>query len=563
MLSDSETMTLFKSTAVKKREALSALNHFNALSGHYTNSYQKVCDDIFINTKKRLGLASTRYNTVLNFFKEFKFTASMDNKLSAKLNEISDKERSAEIRDKTSEEALDAGLGMFYSDLRFLVDGANKLQSSKESDTVGNMMRDIIRKMEAEVRELVERTRKNYSTLQTKGQSIARRLQEFNRSFNVSIKDNEIGSRCAVDTIDGLVTYRNRLQALVDSLAQYGKDVLGYREAAVELGHKYNQSLKHALTAFTKSFSEFFGDINNLRFGRSLAHISAIDLDANRGEYFDLASLIHCRRDLEAILANAPPTLKGITAALTNIQLQPFESLFALFSRKYYEFAETPNSAPDHSLFITLDFFFAVYKKNKSNVLEKVMSLPVESVDLELNTVTSLVKCSYKTKIMFWGNTKTIKMHMRPEHMDELILSHDFATNVVKDTSPLSPASSLRQMTQEIGTTEEDMAYAVDDMFGYAKKTRDDIMESYIEDTEVSDSIGTNHTGSEQILHPELFAKGFKRGSKDEGQFGYRRSTFVELDGQDIYESIECEQDGSRAGCYGTLEEFSDDKAEC
>lgn len=501
MLTDSEASNLFKLTSSKKREAIAALNHYNAITGEYVNNYQKVCDEIAFNIKKRLHFSKHRHLIVLNFFKDFKLSANADYKFNLKLKELDDKEKKADIGNKTNETLIDTGISLFYNDLKFFVDGANKLQHGAENEIMGRILKDTIKKLDIQIKDLLEKSKKNYATLERKGQSVAKRLAEFNRSFNVSIKDNDIGKRCVVDTTDGLITYRNRVQTLTSSLAIYGKQVLEYREMAIELNHKQNECLKDALVEFTRMVGEFVGDVNNTRFSRSLSHLNAINLEPNKADYFDIIKLITNKQELESILFGAAPTTKDIIDAIYNLKVQPLEPLYDLFSRKYYEFSDSYKNPVDSVLFITLDFFFVAYKKNKNNGLEKIISLPIENIILVLDDVNQIIKCSYKTKGIFWDTTKTLKISMKREYMDELLLSYDFATNMVKDLNVLSPASSLKQITDELGQTDENHPNTdPNNANDGGKDKRDELLDSYLEENDINDGQLYGNSGSDKIL---------------------------------------------------------------
>lgn len=494
MLTDSETSTLFKLTASKKREALAVLNHFNSLTGEYVNKYQKVCDDLFFNIKKRLHFSTHRYLIVLNFFKDFKLAANADYKFNVKLKELDEKEKKADVENKTNETLIDNGIALFYNDLKFFVDGANKLQQSTEKDIMEKLLKDTFKKLESQLKDLVERVKKNYATLERKGQSVARRLAEFNRSFNVSIADNDTGRRCVVDTSDCFITYINRVKTLTTTLAQYGKHILEYRELALELNHRQNQCLKEALIEFTRLVGEFVGDINNTRFSKSVGFLKSMNLEPSKGEYFDIAKLVTNSEDLAVILDGLTPSTPNIVEAISNLKIQPIEPLYDLFSRKYYSFSDSYKHPIDSLLFITLDFFFVVYKRDKKELFEKLLSIPIEFVTLEFDEINQIVKCVYKSKGIFWDTNKTLKISMKREHMDELLLSYDFATNVVKDIITLSPASSMRQMTDELAKSEGD------DKLNGQNQAPNNISESYISEDEKDEHSPPENSGSDNRI---------------------------------------------------------------
>ena len=489
---------LFQLTSLKKQEALASLNHFNALTCEYLNNYRTVCDELFMNTQKRHHLSIQRYSIVIDFFKDFKIAAMADYKFNNRLKELEDKAKKNNINNKTNETLIDNGIKLFHNDINFFVEGANKLQKETEDEIIKKILQDSIKKLGFQVKELLEKTVKYDKLLEKRELSVMKRLSEFNKSFNISIKDNENGKRCSVDTTDELITYINRLYTLIDNYNFYGKQILEYKNLAIELNHKHNECLKKALIQFSKIVGEFVGDINNTRFSKTLSHLTAIDLDPNKNEYFDINELISNKTKLEAILLGLSPTSTNITNAILNIKRPNNEHLYDLFSRKYYYFGDSYKDMTDSIVFITLDLHFAAYKKNKKGIYEKLVSTPIEFVNLEFDDIKQIIRCTYKSKGIFWDSNKTIKISMKRENIDELILSYEFAYKIIKHIrTPISQIDKdQNNFDEEMKETDSQI-----DKHDTTNKENDkfsEIEESYISDIEKSKNYTSNNDISEK-----------------------------------------------------------------
>lgn len=95
--------------------------------------------------------------------------------------------------------------------------------------------------------------------MEKKNQSTIRRLDEFNSSYTLSIKENDNGRRYNIDILDGLIIYGNSVQTLMSVLYNYGKQMLEFKDIAIELNYQNNLCLKEALIDFSRSVGDFLG----------------------------------------------------------------------------------------------------------------------------------------------------------------------------------------------------------------------------------------------------------------------------------------------------------------
>lgn len=449
-----DSNSLFRFVAAKKRDALIAINQFNATTGEHINNYQKVCDDIVFNIKKRLHFATHRYLIMSNYFKEFSISASTDMKFNQKLKELEDKEKKADIVYKGDEADIDNGIALFHSEMKSFVEEANKLNSDMENNVLGKTLRDSLKKFETDIKECQEKIKKNYLTLEHKGRSVARRLADFTKTYTASMKENEAGKRNNSDTTNGLISYVNKVQDLVNSMELYGKQVLQLRDIAIELNFKYNYCLKNAINEFVVCVGNFVGDVNNYKFAGTLRHFASVNLEETKGDYFELFKLLSNKHELNILIQGAEYTDENITEALRAVRVQSLAPLFSLFSYGFYHFSDSYKNPPDSLLFISHDYFITVYKRNKVNQLERSLCLPVESMGMEMDDVNRLIKCSYKSKGLLWKNLKSFKVSMRYDLMVELLNNHTTGIGIIKEMG--LPQLNLNITTDEREKTDPD-----------------------------------------------------------------------------------------------------------
>ena len=445
---NNEPSVLFAAIADKKRNALTALNKFNFETGEYINNYQKICDDIAFNIKKRLHFATHRYLLVSSLFKDFNITASTDMKFDGKLKAIENKEKNADISFKGHEANIDKGVSIFYNDMKQFIEGANKLKSSNDSDIVKRILRESVKKQENEFKDYQEQIKKNYQSLDRRGQAVAKKLAEFIKSYTSSIKDNELNKRSSNGSTDGLVAYINKVQDLVNRMELYGKQVINLREIAIELNYQYNTCLKGAVAEFTKIIGEFVGDVNCYKFASTIRHFSSLDLEETRTENFELYKLVTKRSDLDAFLNGNEHTDENIKDKLKVVEVQSLAPLFGLFTNGFYHFSDSYKNSPDSLLFITHDYFVNIYKRSKQNQLEKFLCLPLESLKMEIDEPNHLLNCSYKAKGFLWNSAKGFKISMRHDLMVDLLNNHGSSLNIINEMG-------LPQISMSLSTIEQ------------------------------------------------------------------------------------------------------------
>lgn len=442
-MDNTEPDSLLQVITVKKREAILALAAFNTSTGEHINNYQKVCDDLIFNIKKRLHFTTHRYHIVSNFFKDFSIAASVDLKFSQKLKDLEEKERKADVVTKDNEVGIDGGIAIFYNDMKNFVEGANKLNKSLETEILGKVLKDTLKKSEQEIKEYQDKIKKNSQTLEKKGKSVVKRLTDFNKTYGASIRENEAGRRTTSDTTEGLINYVNRVQDLVNSIEMYGKQVLKFRDMATDLNFKYNISLKSAVSEFIKYVAEFVGDVSCYKFSESMKYFKMINLEETKGNYFELTKLCSNATELGLLLDGVDANDETISAALRTANIQTLAPLFSLFSYCYYHYSDAHKNPTDSMLIISHDYFVSFYKRNKQSQFEKTLYLPLESLKMDLDDTNKEVKCIYKTKRFVLRYDKTIKVCMEQDQMLDLINKHNNGLAVIKEMSMfLVPKSS-------------------------------------------------------------------------------------------------------------------------
>ena len=502
MLTDNETTTIYTSTASKKHEFLNELDTIHAKTMEYMNNYEKICENIFSNSKKRLKISHERYLVIFNILKEFKIFAPNSTRIDLNLDEKPEKNDHNRIDLPSNEVLMNDSVLMFYNDLNCFVDGIAKFQKHVEENIIEEIFKETVRILDLQVKNAIEIIKKNSVTLEKKRESVLKRLIELKKNYNATINSTENGKRCMNDTADDLITYVNRLKALASSLALYGQQVLRYRDLAIELNYKYDYCVKEGIIEFSRALREYFGDVHNICFGRALQRVVAIDLQSNKSSSFELADLIIDKKQLDDILNYTSIDPNNLLNVINDFINPDYQSLFSMFSKNVYEFSESKDRKPDYVLLITLDYYFSVYRHNTSGGLEKIMSVPVETVKLNLNSKTNIIKCTYKEKGVFWDTSKTLSMSMDQKHADDLLLAHEFVTDIVKDLANPTSSETLRQLTREfkssefLNTNEKEYEQSISDQ----KTDADEILHSYISDIDHDNISVMNHTDIKSVI---------------------------------------------------------------
>ena len=454
MYSDTVTSTIFNLTASKKREFIETLDKWHEANIEYADNYQAICEEILSNTKKRLKASYNRYLYVFNIIKEFKILAPFECKADDKLHNSIINDEQATANNLTNEGLLNDGVSMFYNDLTCFVEGISKFQQHVEEEIVEELFRETIRTADLQVKHAFEMTIKNHATLEKKKESVIKRLTELRRNYKISINHTEQGKRCINNTTDELIIYVNRMKILASSLAFYGQQVLNYRKLAIELNYKYNNCVKEAIIELSRVLRDYFGDVHNILFGRSLQRIVAVDLESKRDGGFEFEELIRNNKALDSVLIFNNITDNNFDKAIRSYKDPNFSILFSSFSRNVYNFKQNPKENDDYLLLLSLDDYFSVYKQQENGGFEKIMNVPIETVKLELNAKTNTIKCFYKEKGVIWDTSKTLNISMDQKLIDDLILMHEFAKDIVKDLTISSPADVLKQLTQDLNSSE-------------------------------------------------------------------------------------------------------------
>ena len=432
MLSESESSIIYKMSASKKRESIASLHNFNHKTAQYLSVYESVCDDILYNLKKRLDFSKHRHYVTMNYFKEFKVSISLESGFIKKLKNLNELEKKSDCGEKKLEKDIDHGIELFAGEMKLLTESFKKIQKTNESLIVSKIFKESVKILEGKMKSMIEKIEALRSKLEKKGRDVAKKLASFTKAFEQSMKDNEEGNRSMTEVIPKLISYINKLKDLKEHLEQYGRSLVNARMTAVELNHKRNIAIKKGIKEFSDLFSDFAGTKETTRFRNTMAKFQAMDIDKGKNDYFELPLLVTKEDKVKLLINNDIITADAIIEAISQVRTDNLNEIFDLFTRKHYFFNTSFSKGFNSLISISHDFFLDVYKITSDGLYENVFFLPVEHVTFKDGPKGQYLLCEYISKGVLWDSKKKMKMYMVREFLDELMLTFEFATSVVK-----------------------------------------------------------------------------------------------------------------------------------
>ena len=431
-MSDNISPDVYKQSQEKKEAALVFLNEFNERNAQYLQNYQALCDNVFFNIKKRLHYSKHRFLIMLDFFKDFKLTAQRNNKFSQKLQDLHKSEKKNGVEPEENEKQIVEGVGLFEQEMEEFIEGFNKLQNETNSKIVEELLKQAVKKLEIDVKIQVEKLNKQIYKLDKKASAVGKKLGEFTKSFNNSIKDSGDNNRNSSNPENILISYINKLKLLVISLEGYGKDVLNCRENAFELHYTRNQAIKNSLNEFARLVSGFSATDSLTRFKRTIDKFNSTDLEDNKEEHFQLKLLVTEKEVAEKLLGEQSVDNESINDQINNIRREQFDPIFNVFSKKFFYFTDLEKDGKQHILLLTFDFYVNVYSFNSDNCLERIFNWPIENIRFIGVGDDKHIVCHYKSKGVLWSSKKKLSMYMDKEKIEELLLVYDYAISTIK-----------------------------------------------------------------------------------------------------------------------------------